>query len=184
MLKRTLFLNFTRQAANFQGISSSSSYEHYFTKTNNDENTRTYLSKRTSLENLHLVVYYQIKKCSFEPFVFFFFFFFFVQNTGSQLCWNFFFSFLNTNQECELCTNRSATQTDLLLNLNSMTVKFDATIDLQYDPARLNVMWWMNRKWFTLHIGNTNSSSSFTWYISINEIKEFKETSQQLISVS
>ena len=47
----------------------------------------------------------------------------------------------------------------------------DATIALRYDRAVLNVTWCMNGKRSTLRIGNANASSSFTCYISVDEIR-------------
>ena len=44
------------------------------------------------------------------------------------------------------------------------------SIDLQIE-ARLNVVWRMNGKRLALRIGNTNASSLFTWYHSVDEFQ-------------
>ena len=60
--------------------------------------------------------------------------------------------------------------TDLVHNLRSVTPKFDATIDLRYGRAKLNVVWSMNGKLVTLRISDTNACSSFNSYHSVDEI--------------
>ena len=58
----------------------------------------------------------------------------------------------------------------------ALTANFDATVALQCDRERLNVVLWMNRKLCMLHISNVTASNLLTRYLSIDEVQTILQT--------